>query len=137
MIFEALFESCERGELILLNGAMCRFHLRRDGQLTIHEILVQPDIRGKRWGVTMLTRLRQRPGVRSIVARCPADLRANDWYRRWGFALERTETARSGREINVWRLDLSTVTGGTPPHSPSLGSAAGKPGSAATKLSIP
>lgn len=40
MIFETLNESNERGELLLVNGGMCHYHLRRDGQLTIREIIV-------------------------------------------------------------------------------------------------
>lgn len=42
----------------------------------------------------------------AIVAKCPVDLAANDWYRRRGFRLDRTETTPSGRQLNVWRLDL-------------------------------
>ncbi len=36
MIFEALYESAKRGELLLVEGGMCRWHLRRDGVLVIH-----------------------------------------------------------------------------------------------------
>ena len=39
MIFETLYESAQRGELLLVNGGMCHWHLRRDGQLTIREII--------------------------------------------------------------------------------------------------
>lgn len=100
MIFEALYESSRRGELILLDGGYCRYHLRRDGQLTILEIISQ------RYGcgAEMLARMMNVPGVERIVASCPADLEANDWYRRRGFRKVRTKTSRSGRLINVWQL---------------------------------
>ncbi len=41
MIFDALYESVERNELLLIDGGFCHFHLRKDGQLTIqkHKLL--------------------------------------------------------------------------------------------------
>lgn len=102
MLFEAIHDSAKRGELILLDGGFCRYHLRRDGQLTIHEIIsLRPGA-----GSEMLARLKQ-TGARCIVARCPADLDANGWYRRRGFTPTGTEMTRTGRSINTWRLDLS------------------------------
>ena len=106
MVFEALNDSMDRGELILLNGAMCRFHHRRDGQITIHEILVNPSIRRSGWGSCLLGMLRERRGAKCIVAKCPTDLDASGWYPKVGFRLTRTETTRSGRVLNVWQLDL-------------------------------
>jgi hypothetical protein len=106
MVFEALMDSMERGELLLFSGAMCRYHLRRDGQVTIHEILVEPSIRRNGWGRVILSRLRQVRGAKCIVAKCPTDLDANGWYPRVGFGLVGTEQTPSGRELNVWRLDL-------------------------------
>ena len=58
MIFETLNESNERGELLLVDGGMCHYHLRRDGQLTIREIIVQHDRQGQGVGEP----LRQMPG---------------------------------------------------------------------------
>lgn len=45
MIFETLCESAKRDELILVDGGFCHWHLRRDGQLTIREIIVLPALR--------------------------------------------------------------------------------------------
>jgi len=102
MIFDALYESAQRGELLLVDGGFCHWHLRRDGQLTIREIIsTRPGAGGE-----MLARLTATPGATCIVAKCPVDLAANDWYRRRGFALVGTETTRTGRGINVWRLSL-------------------------------
>lgn len=102
MCFEQLDDARKRGELILLDGGMCRFHLRRDGQLTIHEIIgTRPGC-----GAEMLGRLRQMPCATSILAKCPADLSSNAWYQRRGFTLEATEQTKSGRTLNVWRLIL-------------------------------
>ncbi len=100
MIFETLFESAQRGELLLIDGGFCHWHLRRDGQLTIREIIsTRPGA-----GSEMLAILR-RQSADSIFAKCPTDLAANDWYQRRGFQLEQTETTRTGRRVNHWRLN--------------------------------
>lgn len=102
MCFEQLYDAQKKQELILLDGGMCRFHLRKDGQLTIHEIIsTRPGC-----GSEMLERLKQVPGVVSILAKCPADLSSNQWYTRRGFILETTEQTKSGRTLNLWRLTL-------------------------------
>lgn len=102
MIFETLYESAQRGELILIDGGYCRFHLRRDKQLTIYEIIsLRPGA-----GREMLAQLKAVPGATNILAKCPADLVANQWYQQRGFELEKTQTTRSGRVVNVWRLRL-------------------------------
>lgn len=102
MIFDVLWESAQRGELLLVDGGFCHWHLRRDGQLTIREIIsLRPGA-----GTEMLDRLKQVPGVISIFAKCPTDLAANEWYKRRGFSLEFTEELQSGRKVNHWRLFL-------------------------------
>ncbi len=99
MIFESLYDSAKRGELILIDGGYCRWHLRRDGSITIYEILsIKPGA-----GAVMLAQLVARKPV-AIVAKCPTDLPSNAWYQRRGFALSATETTRSGRVLNVWVL---------------------------------
>lgn len=102
MIFDALYESAQRGELLLIDGGFCHWHLRADGQLTIREIISTRPGAGR----AMLAQLKETPGAERIVARCPADLPANAWYARRGFALDRTETTRTGRALNVWRYEL-------------------------------
>lgn len=102
MIFDALYESAQRGELLLVEGGFCHWHLRRDGQLTIREIISTR--RGA--GSTILDSLKRTPGATCIVAKCPAHLDSNAWYARRGFDLVSTETTQSGKPINVYRLDL-------------------------------
>jgi hypothetical protein len=103
MIFETLHESSKRGELILIDGGFCHWHLRRDGQLTIREIISQR----LGAGAAMLEMLKHNTGAKSLFAKCPAELPANDWYERRGFVLEGTETTRTGRQLKLWRLYLS------------------------------
>ena len=96
MIFESLHGSAERGELILIDGGYCRWHLRRDGSITIYEIISTRPGAGR----MMLALL---PTGRPVQAKCPADLPSNGWYARVGFAHVGTETTRSGRVLNIWR----------------------------------
>lgn len=105
MIFETLYESAQRGELLLIDGGFCHWHLRRDGQLTIREIISTR--RGA--GSEMLAVLQATPEASSLFAKCPADLMANDWYARCGFVLEGEEVTPSGRKLKLWRLNLSTA----------------------------
>lgn len=101
MIFETLYASSKRGELLLIDGGMCHFHFRRDYQLTIREIIAtRPGA-----GSEMLERLLQYPAA-SIFAICPEDLEANKWYAKKGFILEDTHTTKTGRRVNHWRLQL-------------------------------
>lgn len=103
MIFETLHESAQRGELMLINNGFCHWHLRRDGQLTIREIIsLKPGA-----GSEMLTRLRAVPGMRCIVAKCPVDLAANDWYARRGFVLQTCEPTKTGRLVNTWKWEAA------------------------------
>lgn len=99
MIFETLNASAERGELMLVDGGMCHWHLRRDGQLTIREIISTK--RGA--GSLMLRRLEATPGAAFLVAKCPANLPANEWYQRRGFHVARAEWTKSGRMLLVWQ----------------------------------
>lgn len=105
MIFEILWQAAQNRELIILDGGLCDFHLRRDGQLTIREIIVLPEKHRQGIGTRLLEMLKGKQ-PKSIFAKCPADLDSNGWYRRMGFQLETTEQTRTGREINSWRLSL-------------------------------
>jgi len=102
MIFDALYESAQRGELLLIRDGFCHWHLRRDGQLTIREIISTR--RGA--GSEMLARLRQTPWATSIFAKCPLDLPANAWYQKRGFIFEGLEITPKGRQLKLWRLSL-------------------------------
>lgn len=106
MIFETLNEAARQGELILVDGGMCHWHLRRDGQITIREIIVLPPHQRQGIGMAMLEKLKAVEAVSSIFAKCPYDLPANEWYHKCGFIDEGTETTRTGRWLRLWRLQL-------------------------------
>jgi len=99
MIFEILYESAKRGELMLIDGGFCHWHLRRDGQITIREII---SIR-RGAGKEMLNRLLKIPNAKSLFAKCPSDLLANEWYKNNGFEFCGSEITKNGRELFKWR----------------------------------
>lgn len=103
MIFEPLNDSNNRGEFY---GAMCHWHLRRDGQITIREIIVEQSCQGQGQGRAMIERLKATPGATSLFANCPADLPSNEFYRHLGFELESQIPTGKGRAMNQWRLRL-------------------------------
>jgi hypothetical protein len=101
MVFNALYEAKKRGELLLIDGGMCHWHLRKDGHITIREIFsTRPGA-----GVEMIEILKTK-GAKSIFAKCPADLPANRWYKKIDFTLEDSSKTKTGRKINHWRLKL-------------------------------
>lgn len=87
---------------MLVDGGFCHWHLRRDGQLTIHEIIST----SKGAGYKMLQFLKGVEGAVSLFAKCPADLPANAWYEKQGFVNEGEEKTKSGRKLILWRLPL-------------------------------
>lgn len=101
-MFEQLYASALKNELLLISGGMVRFHLRRDRSLVIYEIIsIRPGA-----GSEMLEQLKQVKGAASIFAKCPVDLEANKFYAKKGFICEGQETTKSGRKLNLWRLTL-------------------------------
>lgn len=106
MIFSTLHESNQRGELILIDGGFCHWHLctigHKRGQITIREIISQRNGAGQE----MLAQLCGVPGATSLFAKCPSELPANAWYARRGFVCEGQEVTRGGAALNLWRLPL-------------------------------
>jgi hypothetical protein len=102
MCFEQMYESMKRNELLMIDGGMCHWHLRRDGQLTIREIIsTKPGA-----GTEMLEQLKRVPNAISLFAKCPADLPSNLWYEKRGFVCEGEEITPSGRKLKLWRYQL-------------------------------
>lgn len=114
MIFSALDEAAQKGELLLVEGGLCRFHRRRDGWVSVREIIVLPSRRHDGVGRSLLNCVINRAGrvanIRGLVACCPADLPANGFWEQIGFRKAGTKMAPSGRRIIVWRLDLGSST---------------------------
>ncbi len=103
MIFTALSEAADRGELLLIDAGMCRFHLRKDGVVTIHEILVLPKARRCNVGRRLIVEVQRRHPHAVLRARCPTQTHdgrvgeANVFWKHLGFTL-----VSSTEKLNLW-----------------------------------
>ena len=89
MIFTILSEAADKGHLLLWQGALCRYHIRRDGVLVIHELLVLPDKRRQGTGRRMVTSLQEHhPGLK-MRAVCPSHYPACKFWSALGFKVAR------------------------------------------------
>lgn len=102
-MFNQLHESNQKSELF---GSVCRWHLRKDGQITIYEIIVEDSKQRQGIGKKFVERLKRVNGAKSIFANCPADLLSNGFYQHMGFELESQNPTRNGTPMNQWRLWL-------------------------------
>lgn len=103
MIFAALSEAASRGELLLVNGGLCRFHQRKDGVVVIREIIVLPAARRLGIGRRMIRDIQAEHSGATLRARCPAQTIAgtvgagNVFWKHLGFTLRSTI-----KGINLW-----------------------------------
>lgn len=111
----ALEESSARGELEVIPGiGFAHFHHRRDGQTTIYSLAVLPEFQGQGWGRLLFYRItcslieKQCPcdkGHFSVLAKCPQELSANNFYQKLGFSLTGVDPGKK-RALNIWRYTL-------------------------------
>ncbi|MFA5080895.1 MAG: N-acetyltransferase [Candidatus Paceibacterota bacterium] len=105
IMLQVLIDAAAKNEIILIEGGYCLWHLRKNGQLTISEIL---SIK-KGAGNKMLSILKKKKAFK-IVAKCPVHYDSNEWYKRRGFKLVKVEKTRStNKDINVWELQLDNI----------------------------
>jgi GNAT superfamily N-acetyltransferase len=99
MIFTSISESAERGELLLVTDGFCRFHRRRDGVVTIREIIVLPFRRRTGVGRRLIAGVLTASNGSVLRARCPEKyVEANLFWPAMGFTLLETKDG-----INLWQ----------------------------------
>lgn len=97
MIFPAMMEAADRGELILARDGLLRWHLRKDGVVVIRELIVLPFRRGTGVGRALLAELAAKAPGRILRARCRADYESNRFWAKTGFRLVSSE-----KVFNLW-----------------------------------
>lgn len=87
-----------------------KFHLRRDGQITLYSIAVRPNHTNKGIGKALITYLKQHlknvKGTK-IKLKAPANISANVFYTRCGFSHKGTDKGRK-TPLNIWEWKLPT-----------------------------
>ena len=78
-------------------------HCVRKPQTTIYDIAVKDKKNG--YGTQLIQRIIQESPHSKIIAKCPTDLEANEFYKDIGFVLESVEEGKK-RNLNVWRYDI-------------------------------
>ncbi len=102
MIFVALDESASKGELLLVEGGMLRYHRRRDGIFVIREILVLPTHRRKGVGRALVSEVISRARLHTIRCKCPAKyVESNLFWSAMGFTLLEEKGG-----VNLWQRPL-------------------------------
>ncbi|HXG20703.1 MAG TPA: N-acetyltransferase [Methylomirabilota bacterium] len=105
-ILEGRLVVAEMGNRIL--GFQEYYHRKRDRQTTLYHKCVAAEFRGHGIGKALVDAVvaeAQNMGRTHLLLKCPEDLPANEFHRRYGFKLVAKENGRR-RRLNVWRLNL-------------------------------
>jgi GNAT superfamily N-acetyltransferase len=116
---------CEEKDLVTVDrdsqtvGALLGNHCVRKPQSTVYELAVLPEYRRQGIARTLVTRFAAESPHDKLLAKCPVDLPANEFYAATGWDHTGREDGKN-RSLNVWELDTSafvdcymTVNGGT------------------------
>lgn len=105
VIYAALIEASDAGELLLKDGGMCRWHRRRDGAVVIRELIVLPQRRGQGIGRELVEAVvALNPSAALVRAVCPVSYPANGFWAHLGFSVVERSIIR-----NVWELSISST----------------------------
>ena len=115
---------CHRDELGFVNTAQCREkdlvvhktsgevvgallgnHCVRKPQSTVYELAVAESQRRNGIATSLVTQFADQSPHEKLVAKCPVDLPANNFYERTGWDCVDTEDGKN-RDLNVWELTL-------------------------------
>ena len=103
--FIELYDSVKKDELILINGGICQFHIRRDKQLTIH-VIISTRLGAGSQMLEKLIKIGKKERAICLFAKCPSNLLSNNWYEKKGFKKIDTEILKSGTKVNSWQYIL-------------------------------
>jgi len=100
-----LYTEYKSGSLVA--AALCN-HCIRKPQTTLYDIAVDENYRRNGYATRLIHRIQRDSPHTKIVAKCPIDLDANEWYDSIGWTLKNVEPGKH-KELNVWEYVHSTV----------------------------
>lgn len=89
-------------------GAALVNHCVRKPQTTLYELAVLPDYRREGIATSLIDKVARTSPHDKIIAKSPANLPANDFYKDTGWQLVDAEDGKN-RELNVWQYDIESV----------------------------
>lgn len=89
-------------------GAALANHCVRKPQTTLYELAVLPDYRRRGIATALLDQLKRDSPHDKLVAKCPEDLPANDFYQSQGWEIVDQHSGKH-RQLNEWRLDIAGI----------------------------
>lgn len=90
-------------------GALLGNHCVRKPQSTVYELAVLPEYRREGIASVLVERFADESPHEKLVAKCPVDLPANDFYQSTGWDRVDREEGKN-RALNVWEYDTTGVT---------------------------
>jgi len=100
---------CEEKDLIVetdnssVIGALLGNHCVRKPQSTVYEIAVTESHKRQGVGKRLVERFQRESQHNKLVAKCPVELPANEFYKTTGWECIDTEDGKN-RDLNVWQL---------------------------------
>lgn len=88
----------EDGEIV---GAVLYNHCVRKPQTTIYDLCVDEDYRMQGIGTRLVQKVKTESPHDRLIAKCPIDLQANQFYQKTGW-IKSAEERGKNRELNVW-----------------------------------
>jgi len=88
----------------LAGAAICN-HCVRKPQTTLYDIAVYEEYRRDGVGSELIENITHDSPHRKIIAKCPLDLPANEFYENTGWTFVGREEGKS-RDLNIWRYDI-------------------------------
>lgn len=89
-------------------GSALANHCVRKPQTTLYDIAVLPEYRREGIGEQLIAKIARATPHNKIVAKCPVELPANDFYRNTGWKQVDTENGEN-RALNVWQYTVESV----------------------------
>lgn len=114
---------CDEGDLYVercdgdIVAAALANHCVQKPQTTLYELAVLPEYRREGIGTELINRLARESPHDKIIAKCPRELPANEFYASTGWEHVESESGKK-RDLNIWQYDISNpptlITTGRP-----------------------